>query len=75
MHIGKKNPKHKYNMTINNSTQTLECCDNEKDLGVTFDCNLSFDIHIQNAISKAPNGRIDKENLFVPYERHISEIV
>ena len=28
-------------------------CDEEKDLGVVFDCMLSFDSHIQTVINKA----------------------
>jgi len=40
-------------MTANNTTSKITTCDEEKDLGVVFDRNLSFDTHIQNSINKA----------------------
>ena len=38
-----------------NYTETINIvkCEEEKYLGVIFDCKLSFDVHIQSAISKA----------------------
>ena len=53
MHIGKKNPKTEYYMKIEENLQTLEKCEEEKDLGITFDANLKFDIHISNIVKKA----------------------
>ena len=53
MHIGKKNPKTSYYMKIENERQKLDTCSEEKDLGITFDSNLSFDIHINNVSKKA----------------------
>ena len=34
-------------MVFNNETHKIESCDEEKDLGVTFDTFLSFDLHIK----------------------------
>ena len=53
MHIGKKNPRQEYYMKIENEKQKLETCTEEKDLGITFDENLRFDIHIDNITKKA----------------------
>ena len=51
LHIGNNNPEEKYKMGIEN--KILSTCESEKDLGVTFDIDLSFDVHIQNATKKA----------------------
>ena len=53
LHIGKNNEEKDYTMTVNNSVIEIEKCLDEKDLGVYFDTTLSFDKHIQQAISKA----------------------
>ena len=53
MHIGKKNPKVDYFMKIEDNLQKLETCEEEKDLGITFDTNLKFDQHISNIVKKA----------------------
>ena len=53
MHIGKSNPRHEYFMKIENDKQRLEKCEEEKDLGITFDSNLNFEIHISNITKKA----------------------
>ena len=53
IHYGKNNIKHNYKMNGYDLMTDLE----EKDLGVTFDANLSFQPHIGNIISKA-NGRV-----------------
>ena len=50
---GKNNIKHNYEMNGYDLITDLE----EKDLGVTFDANLSFQPHVGNIISKA-NGRV-----------------
>ena len=39
MHIGKKNPKIEYYMKLEDNLQKLETCEEEKDLGITFDPN------------------------------------
>jgi hypothetical protein len=53
MHIGKNNPGKDYTMTLEGTERVIETCESEKDLGVTFDSSLSFDVHINNAIAKA----------------------
>jgi hypothetical protein len=53
MHIGRKNPGFDYVMKIKDDVQKLNVCHEEKDVGVTFDCQLSFDPHIQRVVSKA----------------------
>ena len=53
MHIGNKNPCYEYTMDIGNNLQIINTCTDEKDLGVTFDNNLSFGPHIQTVINKA----------------------
>ena len=40
-------------MKIENDNQKLETCQEEKDLGITFDNNLNFDLHITNITKKA----------------------
>ena len=60
MHIGKKNSKIQYKFNSVSklddqmvSVNILEQCKSEKDLGITFDPSLLFDLHIQAAINKA----------------------
>ena len=53
LHIGRNNPCLDYKMNVNDSTCKVKECKEEKDLGVTFDDNLSFDNHINNCINKA----------------------
>lgn len=53
LHVGKTNPKHKYNMTLDNVVYEITSCGEEKDLGVIFDNMLLFDSHIQSSINKA----------------------
>ena len=53
LHFGKNNPRHSYEMWDSDSYKVLETCEEEKDLGVVFDSALSFDAHIQKAISRA----------------------
>ena len=49
MHLGKKNPKHTYNMGGSELTVTRE----ERDLGVIIDDQLNFDKHIRGIVNKA----------------------
>ena len=53
MFMGKKNPRTDYYMRIEKDKQKLESCEEEKDLGITFDPKLNFDIHISNITKKA----------------------
>lgn len=53
LHIGRNNPCLDYIMNVNDSTCKVKECKEEKDLGVTFDDNLSFDNHINNCINMA----------------------
>ena len=53
LHIGQNNPNKEYTMNNNNGSAIIDSCENEKDLGVTFDCKLTFDAHVQNVIKKA----------------------
>ena len=53
MHIGKKNPQHEYFMKIEKEKQRIGTCNEEKDLGITFDKELNFDSHISNITKKA----------------------
>ena len=49
MHLGKKNPKHTYNMGGSALAVTRE----ERDLGVLIDDQLNFDKHIRGIVNKA----------------------
>ena len=40
-------------MKIKEETSKINVCEQEKDLGVTFEKNLTFDKHIANVVSKA----------------------
>ena len=53
MHAGKNNPEFNYTMKVDNVEVEIAECEEEKDLGVTFDKLLKFDVHIQNSINKA----------------------
>ena len=54
MHIGLHNQRFNYTMKLSNEEiVNIMKCDEEKDLGVVFDCMLSFDSHIQTVINKA----------------------
>ena len=53
MHIGRTNEERVYKMRQDNTERIIDPCSEEKDLGVTFDSNLTFDIHINKAIGKA----------------------
>ena len=53
LHVGKNNPEHDYNMKMKGVNRPLQKCEDEKDRGVIFDKDLSFDTHIQKCINKA----------------------
>ena len=53
MHYGNKNPNQSYFMEVNKQEIEISKTKEEKDLGVTFDPQLSFDAHINNKINKA----------------------
>jgi ribonuclease P/MRP protein subunit RPP40 len=53
LHFGQNNPKHKYDM----GQEALATEEVEKDVGVTFDTDFSFNQHIKAMISKA-NSRV-----------------
>jgi hypothetical protein len=53
MHIGNTNPEREYVMREEDNETKLKECEEEKDLGVTFDRELLFDRHIANVVSKA----------------------
>ena len=53
MHIGRNNPRVEYTMTKDGKTTKIETCEQETDLGVTFDDKLNFNKHIETAIGKA----------------------
>ena len=51
MHIGRHNPDPEYTFKLLN--KTLELVEQEKDIGVVIDSNLSFDNHISEKVKKA----------------------
>ena len=53
LHIGKTNPEHNYKMNNGEGVINVTKCEEEKDLGVTFDKKLVFDKHINNVVNKA----------------------
>jgi hypothetical protein len=53
MKFGKKEDNYIYNLTTNNIVTTIKETSEEKDLGVTFDQQLSFETHIHNKIATA----------------------
>jgi len=54
LHIGKLNPHHNYFINgEDNDVIPLTNVDSERDLGVIFDSNLSFDLHINDCIARA----------------------
>ena len=55
MHMGRGNPKHKYNMLRDDHLITLDSTECEKDLGVYIDNELKFRSHIDR-VSKKANG-------------------
>ena len=54
MHVGgkKEMDRREYFIKIGNDVQTIDTCETEKDLGVTFDSKLTFDAHIKRIVNK-----------------------
>ena len=53
LHYGKNNPNISYKMKLGNDLVNVDSCNEEKDLGVSFDTDLNFDGHINRVVSKA----------------------
>lgn len=53
LHIGKRNPNKEYKMKMGEQHINISACTDEKDLGVIFDQNIKFDIHVNTVVSKA----------------------
>ena len=53
MHIGKQNPLHSYTIGTNNEKVNVEIVEEEKDLGIVFDKDLSFKNHMNMVITKS----------------------
>jgi hypothetical protein len=53
MHMGRGNPQNEYYMKVTNDIIKLEVSEEERDLGVVFDKELNFDVHINKIASKA----------------------
>ena len=77
LHIGKKNPEVTYSMVNNETPQEVTTCEEEKDLGVTFDKKLDFSSHIDKAINTAKRvlsmtkrafKHLDKDSLLTIYK-------
>ena len=54
LHVGKNNPNDSYYMT-NKEGENIKVTESasEKDIGVTFDCDMKFATHINNITNKA----------------------
>ena len=53
LHIGNQNPGIPYSMKNDGVVQDILNCEEEKDLGITFDKQLTFNSHIDKAINTA----------------------
>ena len=80
IHYGKRNINHNYTMNGYNLQTDTE----EKDLGVTFDRNLTFQPHIGNIISKANSrvgiikrtfNKLNEENFKILYKSLVRPIL
>ena len=52
LHIGKNNPRYEYHIKDGTETRKLETTQEEKDLGVIVDENLTFEKHINETVKK-----------------------
>jgi len=50
VHLGANDPCDRYNF---NTNRTIECVDSIRDLGIIIDSGLTFDVHVNNVVSKA----------------------
>ena len=55
LHVGKNNPEYKYFIKDGDDRRPLETTENEKDLGVIVDKNLTFENHINETLKKCRN--------------------
>ena len=53
LHFGRNNPIRAYYMICNSQAHKVAVQSQEKDIGVTFDSALSFDVHVTNVTNKA----------------------
>ena len=53
LYFGRNNPCHEYFLNSKEGPITIKKCYSEKDLGVTFDTELNFNIHINTIVNKA----------------------
>jgi hypothetical protein len=62
-------------MKIKDDVQKLNVCHEEKDVGMMFDCQLSFDPYIQRVVSKANQmlGLIKRSYIFG--QRHFFKVL
>ena len=51
VHLGTKNPHVSY--SFNNRTTCIVCAESVRNLGIIVDSGLTFDVHINNIVSKA----------------------
>jgi len=53
MHLGRQNLNHEYHMNSGENTVKIQQTNQEKDLGVIFDENMKFNLHISSIVKKA----------------------
>ena len=53
LYFGHNNPCHEYYLNSDKGPIPVKKCSNEKDLGVVFDTDLKFDLHVNSVVSKA----------------------
>jgi hypothetical protein len=71
MHMGKNNPKHKYNL---NGIE-IESSSEERDLGVTISSSGTFDKHVSKAVTKANSILGMFLNTFTIFNEQIAKTV
>ena len=85
IHIGKGNPAFTYQMKDKNENiYELTTVTSEKDLGITFQHDMKFDIHINNIVNKANRllglvkrtfSYMDRDTFFIIYKSIIRPII
>ena len=73
MNIGKNNPCYTYEMEVNGQSHTIDSCNEEKDLGITFDRLLNFDAHIHNVTNKAKMCVLCDPSTRTSLDKHLVE--